>query len=148
MAKLTKYYSIVNGTVINLKDCKVLQESIPSAEEIVNAIREKRVPLYVYTEDKLWNKISKEVQYKASTKLGFPIIPIMLGDVNTVPVCLIGTQKAFEAWKVMEEKKAQDKIDAKKKKEAELKELRKKNLDKAKFDEPITGNSGIQGAAI
>lgn len=125
--KLTKYYSIVNGTIINLKNCKVLQGSLPKAEEIIEAIQNKQIPLYVYTEEILWGKIQREIQYKASTKLGFPIIPIMLGDANTIPVCLIGTQKAFEYWKAIEEKKKQDKIDAKaKKQKIEEEEVEKK----------------------
>lgn len=131
MSKLIKYYSIVNGTIINLKGCSVLQNVIPKSDDIVKAIREGSIPLYIYTEDILWEKIRKEVQLKAANKLGFPTLPIFIGSVNTKPVCLIGTKNALQIHQEMKEKQKENKV-----KRAEvvdnLKEERKQDIEKYK----------------
>lgn len=94
MSKQIKLYTkTATGTIVNVKNCKVLLQSLPSLKTIVERISQKDLPIVIYTEKELFNKIDSEVRRVGSSNQENFLYEIFFQSTNYIPIILIGIRE-------------------------------------------------------
>lgn len=107
--KIKLYTKTGAGTVIDIKDCKVLIESLPNWKEVVERIQEKEVPILVYIDAELFKTIDTEIKRKGNTFQRPIVYEIFYQSTNYIPIIIVGTKEGIDLYFKIKETQIENK---------------------------------------
>lgn len=111
MKKIKLYTVDVNGTIVNLKNCPLTCQALPSIDEILKCIQTGQIPLRIHTDENVYKEISSEIRKRSCTINDIGFFKIYIQSTTYRPIILLGLEKKIDQYAQEIQKLAEQRVE-------------------------------------